>query len=291
VTRWWSRGFAGGSLQVRDPDRERGHREEDAVHQPRIAVGGRHRGFSPLRRQGYAAAMMRRKLAGMFVIMIAAAACGDDGGGEVSVSGDAFLFNGGVDGRVVGATVTLVEDPARQVTTDGTGHFQLDGFAAGDEVTLALAFPDHHAIQTGTLTVAEAGLERVTFQVVHDAIYDLLADMLAITPDAGRCQVVTTVTRVGKSLYDEGAHGEAGATVTIDPPTGEEGPIYFDSSVLPDRALTETSDDGGVLFLQVPPGRYTLTATKPGVTFRPVTITCRAGFLVNASPPWGLQVL
>lgn len=231
--------------------------------------------------------MVRTMLA--LVITVAGAGCGGDDG--VAVSGDAFLFNGGTDGRVVGATVTVVEDPARQVTTDGTGHFQFDGFAAGDEVTLALAFPDHHAIQTGTLTVGDAALERVTFQVVHDAIYDLLADMLAITPDDSRCQVVTTVTRVGKSLYDEGAHGEAGATVTIDPPTGEEGPIYFDSSVLPDRTLTETSDDGGVLFLQVPPGRYTLTATKPGVTFRPVAITCRAGFLVNSSPPWGLQAL
>lgn len=218
-----------------------------------------------------------------------AAACGDDG---VTVSGDAFLFNGGVDGRIAGATVTLVEEPSRQVTTAADGHFRFDGFAAGDRVTFALAFPDHHAIQTGTLTVGSEPIERVTFQVVHDAIYDLLADMLGVEPDeANRCQVVTTVTRAGKSLYDPGAHGEEGATVTIDPPTGEEGPIYFNSSVLPDRTLTETSDDGGVLFLQVPPGVYTLTATKPGVTFRPVTITCRAGFLVNASPPWGLQVL
>lgn len=229
--------------------------------------------------------------------MIAAAAalmlvgaCGDGDGG-VAISGDAFVFNAGTDGRVVGGTVTLVEDPTRQVITAADGHFAFDGFAAGDVATFALAFPDHHPIQTGTFTVGAAPIERVTFQVVHEAIYTNLADMLGVTPDPTRCQVVTTVTRVGKSLYDEGAHGEAGATVTMDPPLAGEGPIYFNSSVLPQRGLTETSDDGGVVFLQVPVGVYTLTATKPGVTFRPVTITCRAGFLVNASPPWGLQAL
>jgi len=229
-----------------------------------------------------------RALLGIFSAM-SVAACG---AGDVSVSGDAFLFNGGVDGRVAGATVTVLERPDLQLVTGADGHFQFDGFAEGDQVTLALEIADHHPIQTGTLTVGPDGLERVTFQVVHQAIYDLLAQMLGVVPDeANRCQIVTTVTRVGKSLYDEGAHGEAGVTVTIDPPTGEEGPIYFDSSVLPDRNLTETSDDGGVLFLQVPPGVYTLTATKPGATFRPLVMTCRAGWLVNASPPWGLQRL
>lgn len=228
--------------------------------------------------------MKKRALA----LLLAAAGCGDDG---VTISGDAFYFNGGTEARVEGATVTLVEDPDRQVVTDADGHFSFDGFAAGDEATFELALADYHAIQTGTLTVGDAPIEQVTFQVVHDDIYALMAEMLGITPDDSRCQIVTTVTRVGKSLYDEGAHGEAGATVTIDPPTGEDGPIYFNSSVLPDRTLTETSDDGGVLFLQVPPGEYTLTATKAGTEFRPVKMKCRAGYLVNASPPWGLQAL
>jgi hypothetical protein len=176
-------------------------------------------------------------------------------------------------------------------TTDADGLFRLDGLPADGEVTLVLTAQDYVLIQTGTLAVAGGDLERVTFQAVHDAIFALLADMLAVTPDPATCQIATTVTRVGKSLYDEGAHGEAGATVTIDPPLAgnAEGPIYFDASVLPDRMLTETSEDGGVIFVNVPPGRYVLTATKAGVTFTPMTITCRAGLLVNASPPWGLQ--
>ena len=34
-----------------------------------------------------------------------------------------------------------------------------------------------------------------------------------------------------------------------------------------------------------------LTATKEGVKFEPVRLRCRAGVLVNASPPYGLQAL
>ena len=68
-----------------------------------------------------------------------------------------------------------------------------------------------------------------------------------------------------------------------------EGPIYFNSSVLPDRSLVETSDDGGVLYLDATPGRYQWTASKPGAAFASLVMTCRPNVLVNASPPWGLQ--
>lgn len=223
--------------------------------------------------------------------MMACGACG--GTDTLSVSGEAFLFAGGpgLDGRVAGATVTVVEDPSRSAVTATDGHFEIGGFEQGDEVTLAMEFPDHHAIQTSTLTFGEVSLERVTFQVVHDAIYAQLAEMLAITPDPTRCQVVTTVTRIGKSIYDDGAHGEAGALVTMTPAAAGEGPIYFNPSVLPDRTVTETTEDGGVLFIQVPPGDYVIVAEKPATTFRRVNITCRAGWLVNASPPWGVQAI
>ena len=90
-------------------------------------------------------------------------------------------------------------------------------------------------------------------------------------------------------MYDPGADGEGGAVVDLPGATPGAGPIYFNSSVLPDRSLTETSDDGGVLYIQVPPGEYVMTAHKPGAEFRQVKFKCRPGVLVNASPPWGLQ--
>lgn len=209
-----------------------------------------------------------------------------------AVSGDAFAFNAGVDARVVGAHVFVLEDPRFEATTDATGHFTITGLPVGSDVTLVMEHADYIPIQTGTLELPALGLERVTFQAVTPDVRDALAALLSLTIDPTACQMVTTVTRVGRSLYDPGAHGEANATVTIDPPLpAASGPIYFTSMVLPSTALTETTDDGGVLFVNVPPGEYTWTAHEAGVEFRQVRMQCRPGFLVNASPPWGLQAL
>ncbi len=206
----------------------------------------------------------------------------------VSVSGNAIPFNGG-NQRIAGATISILEQPGRQFVTSADGAFQFDDLPEGSEVTLVLDHPDYRPIQTGTHRLGPQGAERVTFQAVVPAIYDALALLLGVTPDPTKCQIVTTVTRVGRSLYDPGAHGEDGATTVLLGPGFEEGPIYFNSGVLPDRTLHETSDDGGVLYLNADPGRYTWTASKPGAAFSSLVMTCRPDVLVNASPPWGLQ--
>ena len=222
------------------------------------------------------------------LVALGAAACGTE---TATVRGDAFDFNEGVDARVAGARVFVLEHPDVSTTTDATGHFVLEGLPVGSDVTLVMDHPDFIPIQTGTIELPAAGADLVTFQAVPPGVRDALASLLEIELDPDRCQMVTTATRIGRSLYDPGAHGEEGVTVTIDPPLPESsGPIYFNSSVLPDRTLTETSDDGGVLFVNVPPGDYTWTAhTDDGRSFTQVRMTCRAGYLVNASPPWGLQ--
>lgn len=235
-----------------------------------------------------------RRLSALLLCAVLAG-CGDADRGSVataSVSGDAIPFNGG-NRRIEGATVHILEIPEKRMVTGGDGHFAFDGIPVGSEVSLVLEHPDYHLIQTGTHVVPPEGLERITFQAVPHDVYAGLAALLGIVPDEEHaCQMPTTVTRVGKSLYDPGAHGEAGATVTIEPPLPREhGPIYFNESVLPDPTRTETSEDGGVLYIQVPPGEYVLTAHKPGVEFVQLKMKCRPGVLVNASPPWGLQAL
>jgi hypothetical protein len=210
-----------------------------------------------------------------------------------TVEGDAIPFDEGPDGRVDGATVTILEFPGMQMVTGADGHFKFEGLPVGADVTLVLEHPDYHPIQTGTHVLPDEGLSRLTFQAVSHDVYGVFSAILMIEPnDSKFCQMVTTVTRVGKSIYDPGAHGEAGATVTMDPPLhADQGPIYFNKDVIPEPGLTETSEDGGVLFVQVPPGDYRWTANKAGATFTEVRMKCRVGFLINASPPWGLQRL
>jgi hypothetical protein len=213
----------------------------------------------------------------------------------VLVSGDAFAFTlpGTPYGRVVDGTVRVLEAPELTTQTDADGHFELTALPPGSAATFVLEHPDFPPTRTRTFTLPAGGpLERVTFQVPDFELFATIAALLEFEADPAACQIVSTVTRVGKSIYDPGAHGEADATVTITPAIpAENGPIYFNDSVIPDRTLTQTSTDGGVLFVNVPPGTYELQAHKDGVEFEAVTIQCEAGVLANASPPYGLQAL
>lgn len=208
------------------------------------------------------------------------------------VSGIAAPFNDAVEGRIEGATVSVLEQPGTSMVTGADGRFSFDGIAVGGEVTLVLEHPKYPLIQTGTHTVPAEGIDDLTFQVPNKTTYDLLAGVVDITPDPTKCQLVTTITRKGGTILAPGAHGEGGVTVTSDPPIpSESGPIYFDTTVVPDRALTESSDDGGVLFTNVTPGVYVWSGHKAGAELGDVKLTCRAGVLVNASPPRGMNVL
>lgn len=220
---------------------------------------------------------------------------GDTGAASIVVSGDAFAFTlpGTPYGHIADATIRVLERPEVSVRSDATGHFEFPMLAAGGSATFVLEHPDFPPTRTRTFELPETGaLERVTFQVPDNSLFASIAAIVAVDIDPGTCQIVTTVTRVGKSIYDAGAHGEADATVTISPALPpEQGPIYFNDSVIPDRSFTATSTDGGVLFVNVPPGTYVMQAHKDGVTFEDVTLQCAAGVLVNASPPYGLQAL
>lgn len=207
------------------------------------------------------------------------------------VAGDAIPFDNGPDGRIEGATISVLERPEMTMVTGADGHFEFDGFEPGSEVTLVLEHPDYHLIQTGTQTIGDADVDRLTFQAVTHAIYGSLATVVGVMPDEkNACQMVTTITRIGKSIYDTGAHGEFGVKVALDPPVpAEHGPVYFNALVIPDKGLTESSPDGGVLYANVPLGEYIWSGTKPSVELTAVKMKCRAGVLVNASPPHGIQ--
>ncbi|MFO7566287.1 MAG: carboxypeptidase regulatory-like domain-containing protein [Enhygromyxa sp.] len=218
-----------------------------------------------------------------------------DGDGEpgelVQVSGDAFAFGPAI--MVANATVTILELPDQQTSTDADGHFVFEALPAGAAATFVFDKPGYPRIYIKTFTLPDEGeLERVTFQAPDSATFGVFAQLAEVVPDPRACQIASTVTRVGKSLYDGEAHGEEGATVSISPSLpAEHGPIYFNANVIPQKDLTETSEDGGVLFSNVPPGTYVLSAHKDGVSFEDVTVQCDPDVLVNPSPPYGLQAL
>jgi hypothetical protein len=209
------------------------------------------------------------------------------------VTGKAFVFGPG-GGGLAGATIAAAEAPehAGTVADDGTFSLQVPSGGAWSFVAKKNGF---HAMRTAALEVGASGLDQVGFQVPTDGVFRLLASVIQLEPDPALCQIATTVSALGGPPYGGPGVGEPDATVAIDPPLpAENGPIYFayisDSTILPDRSLTKTTIDGGVLFVNVPPGDYTLTASKPGTSFTTVKLRCGAGDLVNAAPPRGLQV-
>ncbi len=212
----------------------------------------------------------------------------------IAVSGVAYAFNlpGTPYGVIADATLSILEMPGIETTSDAEGEFAFEALPAGEQATFVLTAEGFPEAQTKTFTLPEEDLDWVTFQVPDNDLFALIAASLGVNPSAEFCQMVTTVTVVGKMIADEGSHGEEGATVSSDPEIeAASGPIYFNEDVLPDPERTESSDDGGILFTNVPPGVYTLSAHKDGVDFESVTMTCRPGVFVNASPPYGLQAL
>jgi hypothetical protein len=216
-------------------------------------------------------------------------------GPMVRLSGVAFDFGAPLT-PLTRAEIGAAEFPALSTVTDASGLYALD-VPDGADVTLFIraggSFPEMHL---QTLHTAGEDLTDVNFQTISELFYDIFAGIIGIDPDPERCQIATTVNVAavkGLSLEDfvhYGAHGIPGATVSIEPAVDPAlGPVYFDASTIPDWTLPETTTDGGVVFANLPPGVYTLTAQHPTREIAPLVVTCEPGRFINAGPPWGLH--
>jgi hypothetical protein len=210
---------------------------------------------------------------------------------QVSIKGDVLAFGSEVGGpRVSGATVALLEHPEKSMVTGADGHFELDGLDVGSAATLTLSHPMFYPTQSATYTLGPHGIDPIAFQAVSTALYTALSGLFTGLEMDTHCVVATTITRLGGTVHVSVRQGEPGSTLSISPTSPDiKGPVYFSESVLPDMTLQQTTKDGGALFYHVPPGVYVISASKPGFTFTPQTVTCRAGLLVNAAPPMGVQ--
>jgi len=220
----------------------------------------------------------------------------------------------------------VLEQPELTTTTNEDGEFTVAGIPVGSQATFVLEHEDHPLTYTKTLTIPDSDIEDLTFQIPTNTLFGLIEFGLVGAGviegvDASTCQIVSTFTRYGKTIGDDGAHGEAGAVLTVAPANNAEyGPVYFNDEVLPDPSRSYSSIDGGVLLLNVDPGDYTLSAAcvenpsdlyddflaeyppekypdedlrcqTEDVEFEPVLMKCRPGVFLNASPSYGLQAL
>lgn len=208
----------------------------------------------------------------------------------VTVSGVVYQFS--TMTYLPGAVVGVAEYPAVTTVSDASGRYTLT-VPDDVEVTAYAVFPGFVTMHLQTFETAGEPIENAHFQLVPQQVFDFLAYMIGLPLDPGACQVATTVslnevrhlTWWGQVNFFP--HGQEGATVQLSP-AGGVGPIYFNSQVMPDASLSQTSDDGGVLILNLAPGRYRMIAAHPDHRFAKATLLCEPGRFINASPPWGL---
>lgn len=207
----------------------------------------------------------------------------------VAISGTAYTFGNG--NPVAGAVVRVAELPGLETTSDAGGYWEL-AVPEGATVTPWVSHAEFVDMYAQTYVNVREPIGDIYFQMVVPFVFEALSAILEITPDPELCQISSTISEKAvqgvtfAEFRAHGAHGLAGATATIDPPVVDV--VYFNKNVAPDRSLTESSRDGGVVWANVPPGVYTLSASHPDTAFADVTVTCVAGRFVNASPPQGL---
>lgn len=219
--------------------------------------------------------------------------------GERVLAGKVYFFDVGpgpavvLQEDVVGATVHLFEYPDVAVAVGADGRFRLEGLPDGVPLTVAAEHPDYFPSLTRTFVLDGADLADVNFQAMSILITALGAEIVGVDPFApGVCQMATTITAISPNQGSVWAVGEPGALAILDPPVAPEfGPTYFNTSVIPEPGLDQSTADGGVVVAGAPPGIYAWTATKPGFVFDTITMRCEPGWLTNAAPPYGVQAV
>jgi hypothetical protein len=208
--------------------------------------------------------------------------------------GTAYTFN--TRSTIAGAEIRIDELPDLVAVTDENGTWELE-VPVGADLTPYIVAAGHHTIYLQTFHSGQDAIEEINFQTPTDVVYDLLYNLIQFyegrPPFEDGCVIVTTVSDplVVGMTFDEfihfAPHGVAGATASGDPALPD--PIYFNDAVIPDLGQQTSSGDGGVLWSNVPPGVYEVSATHPEVEFATFTASCVQDRVINASPPWGLH--
>lgn len=217
---------------------------------------------------------------------------------SVTISGKAYEFNH-MDTPIPGATIRVRELPDVTATTDSNGDYVL---TVPDETTVTpyIDPPEgYNQIDLQTFHPRGQNIVNANFQTPADFEYNALSALLSVPIGSdGRpadCVIVTTASARDvrdvdyQTFWDRTPHGVPGATSIEFPEIA--GPTYFNENVIPDKTKTQTSEDGGIIWTEVPAGSYRIVTLSPTTHFASFLATCAPGRIVNANPPWGAYEL
>lgn len=243
---------------------------------------------------------MRIRLSGLLalsllILLIPASA---SAAGTVTISGKAYEFNH-MDTPIPGATIRVRELPDASATTDANGDYVL---TVPDDTTVTPYIDPpagYNQIDLQTFHPRGQDIVNANFQTPADLEYAGLRVLLDVqTGPDGRpvnCAIVTTASARNvrdvdyQTFWDRTPHGVAGAQSIEFPEI--PGPTYFNEHVIPDPSETHTSEDGGIVWTEVPAGTYRIVTLSPTTSFASFLATCEPGRIVNANPPWGAYEL
>jgi hypothetical protein len=142
-----------------------------------------------------------------------------------------------------------------------TGGVPLDGYL---KATLA-SYMDTYLYPPAPVSTDFDG---ATVAMLTPAIFDLMANTLcgANQPATGNAVIVANVLDAGNSPL-------AGATVGSAPGATK---YCYNEGGFPNRMATATEGDGTAYFLNLPPGRVTVSAMAPGLTYPTHSVLARA---------------
>jgi hypothetical protein len=208
-------------------------------------------------------------------LALACAACGsspaapDAGAIDAKPAPDGRLdtYNGAITDTnskpIAGAMICVLDHPDIPcATTDGSGAYQIH---APDLQGAQIAV---EATATGYLGEVSLQTEPVDANGFH--ITEWPSKIFLPTTAMASAQLGTqagfTFPGTGTGFLLMSVHGatagvSVGATVAISPTAGK-GPVYWDTNG-PNPSLGATTSDSGVSFGDLPPGRYSITATAP----------------------------
>jgi len=206
---------------------------------------------------------------------------------------------------VPGVKVWIAEYPSTKdsgIVSGENGWWETDVLKyEGTEIGISLVYEKEGWISTksNVISVKDSDDPDLAIQFIdpdyfHDEILPMTEAMLSMLlpgeKNGFRNAMVATVGKSWASMHDDRLpHGDPGATATK--VEGAVGPVYFNEKVNPDPQYRSTSVDGGVAWINVPPGVHFVTASKEGVEYGTVEFRVEPGdaetgiILYIASPP------